>query len=126
MWFSRRTGWFLVSIGFIHCVIGVLLSWGTLVEWHASGWWHSIETRQGMHMDRFAALWFQVSGVSWVMMGWLMQQWLNRFDMLPKNLGWALFAMGLLVLFVLPISGAWLFLPLGLLVAFHPQRAATH
>ena len=77
-------------------------------------------------MDRFAALWFQVSGVSWVMMGWLMQQLLDRFDMLPKKFCWALFAMGLLVLFVLPTSGAWLFLPLGLLVAFHPQRAATH
>lgn len=124
MWLFQRTGWFLVAIGLIHCVVGAFLSWGILVNWAASGWWHSIETPQGMHMDRFAALWFQVSGISWVMMGWLMQQWLGHFDKLPRGFGWTLFAMGLMVAFVLPVSGAWLFLPLGLLVAMHPQRTA--
>ena len=73
MWAYRRGGWLLVAIGVIHCAIGLLLSWGILAAWSEAGWWHSIETRQGMHMDRFAALWFQVSGVSWVMMGWLIR-----------------------------------------------------
>jgi hypothetical protein len=114
-----------MAIGLIHCIIGVLMTWGILVDWHACGWWHSIENRQGMHMQRFACLWFQVSSVSWVMMGWLMQQWLNRFYRLPPKFGWALFTMGLLVAFVLPASGAWLFLPLGLMVAWHPRRVTT-
>ena len=124
MWFSQRSGWVLVGIGLLHCAIGVLLSWGIFVDWHATGWWHSIETAQGMHMDRFAALWFQVSGLSWVLLGWLMQQWLVLQGALPKGLGWALMAMGFLVAVVLPVSGAWLFLPLGWLVAM-PRRAAT-
>ena len=125
MWSSQRTGWFLVGIGLIHCLIGLLLSWGIFVDWQASGWWHSIETAQGLRMDRFAALWFQVSGLSWVMLGWLMQHWLRHSGALPRGLGWALISMGLLVAFVLPLSGAWLFLPVGLLVALPPSHTTT-
>ena len=124
MWFSRRAGWLLAGIGLIHCCIGLLLSWDIFVAWQSNGWWHSIESAHGLRMDRFAALWFQVSGFSWVLLGWLMQQWLNRTGALPQGLGWALVAMGLLVAWVLPLSGAWLFLPVGLLVA-KPSNPAT-
>lgn len=122
MWAYRRGGWLLVAIGVIHCAIGLLLSWGILAAWSEAGWWHSIERSGVMHMDRFAALWFQVAGVSWVLLGWLTQQWLDRLGAAPASLGWALLLMGLLVAYVLPVSGAWLFVALGLRMAWPPRQ----
>ena len=122
MWAYRRCGWLLVAIGVIHCAIGLLLSWGIVAAWSAAGWWHSIERPGVMHMDRFAALWFQVAGVSWVLLGWLTQQWLDRLGTAPASLGWALLIMGLLVAYVLPVSGAWLFVALGLRMAWPPRQ----
>ena len=120
MWAHQKAGWLLVAIGIIHCGIGLILGWDILAAWHHAGWWHSIEGADTLHMDRFAVLWFQVAGLGWIALGWLMQQWLLRFGSLPPALGWALLATGVLVAYVLPISGAWLFVPLGLRVALPP------
>lgn len=120
MWAYQKAGWLLVAIGIIHCSIGLLLAWDILAAWHDAGWWHSIEGAEVLHMDRFAVLWFQVAGLGWIALGWLMQQWLQRFGSLPPALGWALLTTGVLVAYVLPISGAWLFVPLGLRVALPP------
>ncbi len=122
MWVYRHSGWLLLAIGVIHCAIGLMLSWGILVAWGQSGWWHSIEHSEGVHWERFSALWFQVAGVSWVLLGWLMQKWLERLGALPCLLGWAILAMGLLVAYVLPVSGAWLLVALGLRVACPPRQ----
>ncbi|HEX5737464.1 MAG TPA: DUF6463 family protein [Hydrogenophaga sp.] len=121
MWTYKRAGWMLLAIGILHCGIGIVLSWDILTAWNEAGWWHSIEGAETLRMDRFAALWFQVAGLSWIALGWLMQQWLQRFGSLPPLLGWALLAIGALVAYVLPISGAWLFLPLGLRIAMPPS-----
>ena len=123
MWAYQKTGWILVAIGLFHCVVGFILSWDILAAWNEAGWWHSIEGHETMHMDRFAALWFQVAGLAWMALGRLMQQWLQRFGSLPTALGWVLLATGALVVYVLPISGAWLFMPLGLRVAIPPAPA---
>lgn len=120
MWAYKNSGWMLMAIGFIHCSIGFMLSLDILAAWNAVGWWHSIGSADTLHMDRFAVLWFQVAGLGWIAMGWLMQQWLQRFGTLPQPLGWVLLATGVLVAYVLPISGAWLFIPLGLRIAFPP------
>ncbi|MEZ5702490.1 MAG: DUF6463 family protein [Burkholderiaceae bacterium] len=80
-----------------------------------------------LHLDRFAALWFQVSGVSWAIMGLLMQQWLDRVGALPTTMGWALLLMGAFVAYVLPISGAWLFVVLGLhLIGMHARISTSN
>lgn len=123
MWTYQKAGWMLVAIGIIHCGIGFILSWDILAAWNDAGWWHSIEGTDTLHMDRFAVLWFQVAGLGWIALGWLMQQWLQRFGSLPPALGWVLLATGVLVAYVLPISGAWLFLPLGLRIAMPPGIA---
>lgn len=113
----------LVAIGILHCSIGFALSWDILAAWNAAGWWHSIEEAETMHMDRFAVLWFQVAGLGWIALGLLMQAWLRHFGSLPAVLGWALLVTGALVAYVLPVSGAWLFIPLGLRIALPPGAA---
>jgi hypothetical protein len=121
MWTYSKCGWLLMAIGVIHCGIGFILGRDIFAAWNEAGWWHSIERTDHLHMDRFALLWFQVAGLGWIAMGWLMQQWLQRFGTLPQALGWVLLATGVLVAYVLPISGAWLFLPLGLRIAVPPS-----
>ena len=105
MWAYEHCGWLLVAIGTVHRGIGVILSRDILVAWNEVGWWHSIESADTLHMDRFAVLWFRVAGPGWVAMGWLMQQWLQRFGALPPMLGWALLATGVLVVMGFPSPG---------------------
>jgi len=124
MWAYRQGGWLLLAIGVIHCLIGIALTWDILSAWHQDGWWHSIEGRGAMQMDRFALLWFQVTGLSWVLLGWLTQLWLDRVGRLPAQLGWTLALMAALVAYVLPVSGAWAMLVLGLVLALAPRFAA--
>ncbi|GAA6140295.1 DUF6463 family protein [Hydrogenophaga sp. 5NK40-0174] len=117
MLIHRHAGRLLMAIGLIHCALGVFFSFDILAAWANAGWWHSIEKPEGLLMDRFAALWFQVAGVSWVLLGWLMQQWIARIGHLPPTVGWGLAFMAAVVAWVLPVSGAWLILGLGLGIA---------
>ncbi len=124
-WTHTHAGYLLLAIGAIHCALGVFLSFDILSAWAQDSWWHSIERQNGLHMDRFAALWFQVAGLTWMLLGWLMQQWIERIGHLPAAIGWGLAALAALVAWVLPVSGAWLILALGLLIAWAPASSAT-
>lgn len=125
MLIQRHAGRLLMAIGLIHCALGAFFSFDILAAWANAGWWHSIEKPEGLLMDRFAALWFQVAGVSWVLLGWLMQQWVSQVGHLPTTMGWGLALMAAAVAWVLPLSGAWLILALGLTLALaSPSRNA--
>lgn len=115
----KTSGWLLIAIGVLHNSIGLAMGWPILGDMVADGVWNSIEPGGQMHFDRSAILWFLLTGFFWMLLGYLMQAWLDQsLAPLPRALGWAFVAVGLVVAFVLPVSGAWLFIALGLLVVF--------
>ncbi|TGG92913.1 hypothetical protein E4656_12385 [Natronospirillum operosum] len=111
------SGWLLVAIGVLHNSIGLVMGWPILTAIVAEGGWNTIEAGGQMHFDRSAILWFLLTGCFWMLLGYLMQSWIRVVQApLPKVIGWGLLAAGVVVAFLLPASGAWLFIPLGLLV----------
>ncbi|MBZ0331403.1 hypothetical protein KZO25_13885 [Halomonas sp. ANAO-440] len=121
----RNSGWLLIAIGVIHNSIGVVTGWPILSGIAAEGGWNTIQAGGEMHFDRSAILWFLLVGCFWMLLGYLMHCWLSIVQTpLPAAIGWGLFAAGVIVAFLLPVSGAWLFLPLGLLVALGAPEPA--
>lgn len=120
----RNSGWLLVAIGVIHNLIGLTMGWEILQGIVAEGGWNTIEPGGQIHYARSAILWFLLIGFFWLLLGYLMQCWLRNFALpLPTSIGWGLLLAGVVVVFVLPVSGAWLFIPLGILVILgRPQQ----
>ena len=114
---SKFSGWYLVSTGIIHNFIGLIFGWPVLVGMHYDGWWNTIESASGVNFMRSAILWFLLLGFFWMLMGFLMQQWLNKAKQpLPTSIGYAFLLIGLATAIVIPASGAWLFIPQGLII----------
>lgn len=123
---SKLSGYFLIATGIIHNTIGLIMGWSILVDMHKAGWWNTVESGGEINFARSAILWFLVLGFFWMLLGYLMQQWLRHNQRpLPALLGWGMLAAGLLVAFVLPVSGAWLFVPQGLLILWPHWRGSS-
>ncbi|WP_223846313.1 DUF6463 family protein [Wenzhouxiangella sp. AB-CW3] len=121
---AKYSGWYLLATGIIHNTIGLVTGWGIIAGIHADGWWNSIQTGGEMDFARSAMLWFLVLGFFWMMLGHLMQQWLNHTGRpLPAQIGWGLLANGVLVAMVLPASGAWLVIAQGLLILLGGRKS---
>lgn len=111
------SGWLLFTIGVIHTAIGVIMGWDILSGIVGDGGWNSIESNGEIDFARSAIVWFLLVGFFWLLLGYLMQCWLRNSPLpLPQAVGWGLLSAGAMVAFLLPMSGAWLFLPLGILV----------
>lgn len=103
------------------------MGWPGLLGMHQDGWWNTVEPGGQIDFARSALLWFLVVGFTWIALGYLMQQWIDQAHLpLPRWLGWALLAMGAGVAVVLPVSGAWLFLPQGLLILGAPRSRSLY
>lgn len=123
---TKYSGYYLIATGVIHNTIGLIMGWSILVGMHQAGWWNTVEAGGEINFARSAILWFLVLGFFWMLLGYLMQQWLRHSRQpLPALLGWGMLAAGLLVAFVLPASGAWLFIPQGLLILWPHWRGSS-
>lgn len=113
------SGWLLVGIGVLHNTIGLLMGWDILVGIVAEGGWNTIEQGGQIDFARSAIVWFLVVGFFWMLLGGFMQAWLRVTSAaLPRFLGWGMLLAGAVVAFLMPVSGAWLFIALGLLVVY--------
>lgn len=128
---SKYSGIYLIITGVIHNAIGFVMGWSILVGMHQEGWFNTVESSAGIQFDRSAILWFLLLGFFWMLLGYLMHEWLKRTkDILPATLGYAFILFGGITCVLLPASGAWLFLPQGLVIVLdslkaHPPRATA-
>ncbi len=115
----RYSGLFLIGTGIIHNAIGFAAGWDMLAAMASDGLWNTIDVPivDGAKHTRAELLWFLMLGFAWVMVGALLHGNILSKKMPPAKIwGWALLAKGVLVAIVLPASGAWLFLPQGLII----------
>jgi len=122
----RYSGLFLIGTGGIHNLIGFVAGWDMLVGMVDEGLWNTvaipITTDEASH-TRAELLWFLLLGFAWMMVGALLHGNIQSRQLPPvARWGWILLAKGLLVAVVLPASGAWLFLPQGLIIIFANRR----
>lgn len=120
---ARYSGWYLLATGIIHNIIGFIMGWEILRGMHQDGWWHTIETAQGIDFARSAITWFLVLGFFWMLMGYLMQVWQQETQKpLPGIIGWGMLTIGVWVTVMLPASGAWLVILQGLILILNRRR----
>jgi len=117
----RYSGIFLIGTGLIHNAIGFAAGWDILVEIVDDGLWNTIDVpiSEGAKHTRAELLWFLMLGFAWIMIGVLFHGNIRKQQApLAKTWGWVLALKGLFVAILLPVSGAWLFLPQGLIIIF--------
>ncbi len=107
---TKYSGWYLFGTGVIHNLIGIVLGWPSLVGMHQSGWLSSTIVENVMLFDREAILWFLTLGAFWMVMGLTLQQVTNQGYKLPPFLGWGIILISILLIIIVPVSGAYLVL----------------
>lgn len=110
----KRSGTFLWITGIIHCVVGVAIDWDALAAIMGEGFFNAVLP----HYDRFAIIWFMLWGFLLIMLGLLASSYMKANGrQLPRSLGWQVLAMGMGGVLLFPISGMWLLIPQGWLIA---------
>jgi hypothetical protein len=107
---TRWVGRYLLGVGAFHNVVGVLLFSRPLGAIAAAGGWNAV----GPHVDRNMAFWFLIAGLTFMLLGALVD-WMEAQRLaLPRRLGWGLLGLAALGAFCMPVSGFWLFVPAAL------------
>lgn len=113
----KNSGNLLITTGIVHNLIGFIMGWSVLTEIANSGFVNSINDE----MDRNAIFWFLFGGFMMIIMGKLMQTFLQGGSQLPKWLGISLLVLALIGCVMMPVSGFWLVIPQALLIIY-PRR----
>lgn len=119
---SKNSGNILLATGILHNLIGFVMGWTVLTDIVRSGFVNSVNTE----IDRNAIFWFLFSGFIMMVLGKLMQDWLEADWLLPKWLGISLLLLSLMGCIMMPVSGFWLVVPQALLIiSTHGKRRRT-
>jgi hypothetical protein len=123
----------LLLIGALHEAIGVAAGAGAIAmpgsaprnlfgEIAAAGVVGAIEGDR----VRTVLFWYLFFGLALLMLGWALDRWESRGDVLPASVGWQLVVLALLGGLLVPASGFWLALAPGvwILRRAHERRPA--
>lgn len=107
---AMQPGTAVMVIGVLHCFMGAFAIPQVARPLKAifrAGFFNTVKK----HADRGAAAWFQLAGLAWVVIGWLMNLYeRDTGSALPAEVGWALLALHAVGAAMMPISGFYLFL----------------
>lgn len=120
--FSKNSGNLLIATGVLHNLIGFVMGWSVLTDIVRSGFINSINEQ----MDRNAVFWFLFGGFTMIMLGKLMQDYLEADWQLPKWLGLSLLALSLIGCIMMPVSGFWLVVPQAILILNTHKKRRGH
>lgn len=116
----NRVGGWLIAIGVLHNLVGLMVGGPVLLEIMADGWVAAVPDDAPMRMALFWFLWFGwlaiLLGASWLQIE-------RRGLVVPAWQGLAMIVIGLLGALAMPISGFWLVLPVGAVVMARSWRA---
>jgi uncharacterized membrane protein HdeD (DUF308 family) len=118
---SRLVGPLLMAIGVLHLLASLIFYPQPVAAIAQDGFFNAVELNPAQ-FDREAAFWWTVSGVMLLILGSLVHWAQAQTGTLPAFLGWALLALGVAGVILMPASGFWLFLPPAVLVLTSAQR----
>jgi len=117
----RYSGVLLIATGILHNSFGIILGWDFIIGVINDGIWNTIEipiTAATQH-TRAELLWFLMLGVSFILIGILFHREIKRTQQpLSASWGWVLLLQGSFIVILFPQTGAWLFIPQGLIILF--------
>jgi hypothetical protein len=104
---QRWIGIWIVCVGVVHTVFGLVFHFQIHLQLASGGFFNTVNGQ----LDRELAFWFVYWGLMAMLLGYLVDWVERRRWPLPRFLGWALLALTVMTVFVMPISGLWLMLP---------------
>lgn len=119
----KYSGYYLVATGIIHNLIGLMMGWPILLEMANAGWISSTVVDGQVLMDREAISWFLITGFFWIAFGLTLQKTIEQGFIPPVSLGWNFIIIGTIVAFIMPVSGAYLFVIQGIILLRGTQKA---
>ena len=103
----RWVGRWIVSVGVVHCLVGVMIFSQPLTEILMAGIWNSVDGHKG----RPLAFWFVFAGLLTIVFG-LAIDWIEKDKShFPLTVGCGFLAVTTLAIIAMPLSGGWLLLP---------------
>jgi hypothetical protein len=118
MGYTTAGGWLAIAGSVIHLSLSTTTRMGVWEEIVAAGWWSTI-TMKGTadQLQRAEAFWFSPGSfaVPLLILG-ILAVWSGRSGQrVPGILGWMLVVWGVLLASLMPISGAWAIMTVGIL-----------
>ncbi|MBO1267494.1 DUF6463 family protein [Arthrobacter cavernae] len=111
-------GWVAIAGSVVHLVLTPISRAEVWADIVAAGWWNTITLRPSADQLRFAEAFWITPGsfaVPLFVLGILAVLSARKGHRLPAALGWILAIWGILCASLLPVSGAWLFILVGVL-----------
>lgn len=105
------TGRLIIATAILHITLGIAFYAKPLHDIAAAGLLDTIS-----NADRDAAFWFMFGGMLWLMIGYLAHWTQRKTGTLPAAFGWGTIALSIAGIIIMPASGAWLVLGLGVLI----------
>lgn len=119
---KRWIGRWVLGVGLIHCLFGLVVFRSTWQTLFAEGLLNTVNGQA----EREFPFWFLACGFLMILFGALIDWIEARPLLLPSFVGWGLLVFNVVVLFIMPISGGWLLLPasVGAVLAKSTSEAA--
>jgi hypothetical protein len=119
---QRWIGRWLVVVGALHTLLGLIVFAAPLRELIGAGWLNVLGSRDPM---RSLAFWFLFGGVFICLVGYLID-WIERLPgaVLPRPVGWTLLITATVGVMLAPVSGFWLAFPAAIGAFVQRRRAA--
>lgn len=118
----KYSGHFLIATGIIHNLIGLAMGWPILTAMHQEAWFATTELDGNMLFDRAAIIWFLTSGTFWIVFGLTLKKLIAEGFIPPMSLGWSFIVIGIALVIIKPVSGAYLFIVQGALLVYGFSR----
>ncbi|MCG7535057.1 DUF6463 family protein [Pseudoalteromonas sp. OOF1S-7] len=118
----------MIATGLLHNLIGLLMGWDVLTEMHQEGWFATTVANGSMLFDREAIVWFLTCGCLFVLLGVMMRYLGKHAISVPPVLAPSLFILGLVLVLIMPLSGAYLLILLSVLPSLKSRlnRSLSH
>ena len=104
---KRWVGRWIILVGIIHCVFGVLVFTEPLFGIVRDGLWNAVSGYPG----RPLAFWFELVGVLTILLGVTIDQLEKGQCAFPAFLVYGFSLLTVLTILAMPISGGWLLVP---------------
>lgn len=104
---KRWIGRWIVGVGILHTLFGVIMGVSTLWAISHEGVWNSIDG----HPGRPEVFWFLTSGFLIILLGALVDWLEGRGLTPPRFFGWSFLALLVVMIVLMPVSGVWLLVP---------------
>lgn len=108
---KNRVGLIVIVIGILHAVLGVIKFSEVFMQMIFEGLFN---TGTGSH--RGWAVWFTVTGIVFIILGFALKFMEESKLNIPNNIGWGLVGIAILGGFIIPLSGFWALILPGILI----------